>query len=314
MGDFFTKPSQWDNRLIATVVIIAAVVIVRFIALRIVKRRVKDTEVWYRTQKLTSYGGTFIILLTVGFIWLQVSNFGAWIGLVSAGVAIALADVLRNFAGWGYILVRRPFKIGDRIEINGQAGDVVDVRSQRFSIIEIRNWVDADQSTGRIVHIPNGAVFLNHLANFSAGFPFIWHEVPMLVTFESDWKRAEEMMAEALDEHAPNMASAEARKAIREAATEYQIRYTHLTPATYITVKDSGVVVTGRLIIPVRSRRHIDTTMWRALLERLDEEPTVELAYPTVRTYLPDLVVRQSSIREASPNPASGRDDGSGRP
>lgn len=293
MGDLLTNPQDWDERLIATVLIVVTVIVVRLIALRLVKRRVKDTEIWYRTQKLTSYGGTLIVALSIGFIWLQASNFGAWIGLVSAGIAIALADVLRNFAGWGYILVRRPFKVGDRIEINGQAGDVIDVRSQRFSIIEIRNWVDADQSTGRIVHIPNGTVFLTHLANFSAGFPFIWHEVPMLVTFESDWRRAEQIMAEVLDEHAPNMASAEARKAIREAATEYQIRYTHLTPATYVAVRDSGVVITGRLIIPVRSRRHVDTTMWRALLEKLKDEPTVELAYPTVRTYLPDLVVRQ---------------------
>lgn len=98
-------------------------------------------------------------------------------------------------------------------------------------------------------------------------------------------------MNEALAEHAPSMASEEARKAIREAATEYRIRYTHLTPTTYVAVRDSGVVITGRAIIPVRSRRHVDTTIWRSLLEKLDAEPAVELAYPTVRTYLPDLTI-----------------------
>lgn len=294
MDSFFTDPREWDDRLYVTIAIVLVAIIVRLVILRVVRRRVDDPEIWYRTQKLSSYGGTMLVLFAVAFIWLSTSNFGAWVGLASAGIAIALSDVLRNFVGWGYILLRRPFKIGDRIEINGQAGDVVDVRSQRFSILEIRNWVDADQSTGRLVHIPNGAVFLNELANFTAGFPFIWHELPMQVTFESDWKRAEELMAEALAEHAPSMASEEARKAIREAATEYRIRYTHLTPATYVAVKDSGVMVTGRVIIPVRSRRHIDTTMWRSLLEKLDKEPNVELAYPTVRTYLPHLKITQS--------------------
>ena len=231
------------------------------------------------------------MLLVTSFVWLRVSNVGAWIGVASAGIAIALSDVLRNFVGLGYILIRRPFKIGDRIEIDGQAGDVVDVRAQRFSMLEIKGWVDADQSTGRIIQIPNGLLFSKPLANYTEGFPYIWHEIPMLVTFESDWKRAEALMNEALAEHAPSMASDEARKAIREAATEYRIRYTHLTPTTYVTVKDSGVMVTGRAIIPVRSRRHVDTTIWRSLLDKLDAEPTVELAYPTVRTYLPELAV-----------------------
>lgn len=294
MDRFFNDASEWDDRLFVSVAIIVVAIVVRFLIVRLVRRRVDDPEIWYRTQKLSSYGGTMIVLLAVTFIWLRVSNFGAWAGLASAGIAIALSDVLRNFVGWGYILLRKPFKIGDRIEINGQAGDVVDVRSQRFSIIEIRNWVDADQSTGRLVHIPNGAVFLTHVANFTAGFPFIWHEMPLLVTFESDWNRAEEIMNEALTENAPSMASDEARKAIREAATEYRIRYTHLTPTTYVAVKDSGVLITGRVIIPVRSRRHVDTTMWRTLLEKIGKEPNVELAYPTVRTYLPDLKIRQS--------------------
>ncbi|MBT8201943.1 MAG: mechanosensitive ion channel [Acidimicrobiia bacterium] len=291
MGDFFTAPEQWQARLIVTVSVLAAAFIIRLIVLRIVRRRVDDTEIWYRTQKLTSYGGTFVVFIVITFVWFQVSNIGAWIGVVSAGIAIALADILRNFAGWGYILLRRPFKIGDRIEIDGQAGDVVDVRSQRFSILEIKGWVDADQSTGRIIQIPNGLLFARPLANYTEGFPYIWHEIPMLVTFESDWKRAEEMMNEALAEHAPSMASEEARRAIREASTEYRIRYTHLTPTSYITVKESGVMVTGRAIIPVRSRRHVDTTLWRSLLEMIEADDSVALAYPTVRTYLPDLTI-----------------------
>jgi small-conductance mechanosensitive channel len=291
MSDFFTDPEQWQVRLGVTLAVIVGAVIVRLVVLRIVRRRVDDTEIWYRTQKVTSYGATFIVLLAVSLVWFQVSNIGAWVGVVSAGIAIALADILRNFAGWGYILLRRPFKVGDRVEIDGQAGDVVDVRSQRFSMLEIKGWVDADQSTGRIIQIPNGLLFSKPLANYTEGFPYIWHEIPMLVTFESDWKRAETLMTEALSEHAPSMASDEARRSIREAATEYQIRYTHLTPTTYVAVKDSGVMVTGRAIIPVRSRRHIDTTIWRSLLEKLDAEPSVELAYPTVRAYLPDLTV-----------------------
>lgn len=291
MNEFFKDPEQWQIRLVVTLAVILGVVIIRVLVLRLVRRRVEDTEVWYNTQKASSYAGTFIVVIVVALVWLQVSNIGAWIGVVSAGIAIALSDVLRNFAGWSYILLRRPFKIGDRVEIDGQTGDVVDFRAQRFSMLEIKGWVDADQATGRIIQIPNGLLFSKPLANYTQGFPFIWHEVPMLVTFESDWKRAEALMKEVLEEHAPSMASDEARQAIRDAATEYRIRFTHFTPTTYVAVRESGVIITGRLIIPVRSRRHVDTTVWRSLLEKIGSDPSVELAYPTVRTYLPDLTI-----------------------
>lgn len=291
MGDLFDDLVSGDLRLAASIVLILVIVLLRVLAVRFIHRRVEDEELWYRSKKASAYASTGIALIGLGFIWLQNSDVGAWLGLVSAGLAIALAEVIKNIVGWGYIILRRPFKVGDRIEIKGIAGDVVDVRAQRFSMLEIRNWVDADQSTGRILHVPNGMLFTEAVANFSEGFPFIWHEIPMLVTFESDFHRADEIMREVLDLHAPDMASERAMQAIRSVSSDYRIKYTHLTPTTYVAIRDSGVLITGRVIVPIRSRRHVDATVSRALLERINAEPSVELAYPTVRTFLPKLVV-----------------------
>lgn len=99
-------------------------------------------------------------------------------------MAIALADVLKNMAGWMYIPSRRPFRVGDRIEIEGTRGDVVDIRLFCFSLMEIGNWVDAEQSTGRLVHVPNGSVFINQVANYTEGFQYIWHEMPVRTFFQ----------------------------------------------------------------------------------------------------------------------------------
>jgi hypothetical protein len=96
MSDFLTRAENWDARLYVTIAIVAAAIVGRFIILRLVRRRVDDPEIWYRAQKLSSYAGTVIVLVAIAFIWLRVSNFGAWIGLASAGIAIALSDVLRN--------------------------------------------------------------------------------------------------------------------------------------------------------------------------------------------------------------------------
>jgi small-conductance mechanosensitive channel len=174
--------------------------------------------------------------------------------------------------------------VGDRIEIDGFKGDVVDIRLFRFSLMEVGGWVGADQSTGRLVHVPNGLVFTKELANYTEGFPYIWHEIPVLITFESDWKLAEQLMLQVLRDQAPDIEGA-AGTTIRATARRYSIRVGTLTPTVYLTVRDSGVQLTARFLVEVRTRRGREDRIWRAILEAFAEQPTIELAYPTVRTF-----------------------------
>jgi len=280
--------STGQLKAIQSAVVVLIVVLVRWVALRIIHHRIQDPEVWYRARKIATYTSTLLVFFFLLRIWLiQFENFATFLGLLSAGVAIALYDVLKNLAGWAYILPRRPFRTGDRIEIGDHAGDVIDIRVFRFSILEIGNWVHADQSTGRIIHIPNGLVFTLPVANFTEGFSFIWHEIPLLITFESNWKRAEAMFATILTEVAPGI-SGKAAERIKATAREYRIKYTHLTPAVYVTVQDSGVLLTGRVLVSARQRRAVDQDIWKKLLDAIAADPSIELAYPTVRTVLQD--------------------------
>ena len=280
--------SPGQLKAVQSVFVVLVVVLLRWVVLRIIHRRIEDPEVWYRARKIATYTATLIIVFVLLRIWLiQFENFATFLGLLSAGVAIALSDVLKNLAGWVYILARRPFRVGDRIEIGDNAGDVIDVRVFRFSILEIGNWVHADQSTGRIIHVPNGLVFTAPVANFTEGFGFIWHEIPLLITFESDWKRAEAMFGGILGDVAPGI-TGKAAERIKATAREYRIKYTHLTPTVYVTVEDSGVLLTGRVLVSARQRRAVDQDIWKRLLEAIAPDPAVELAYPTVRTVLQD--------------------------
>ncbi len=276
-------------RLIQTILVLIGVLVVRWLVLAVVHRRIEDAQVWFRTRKYSTYAAFLVVLLSFIQLWLGgLGGILTYIGILSAGVAIALSDVLKNLAGWAYILARRPFRVGDRIEIAGRAGDVVDIRVFRFTMLEIGNWVHADQSTGRLIHVPNGLLFSEAIANYTEGFPFLWDELPVLVTFESDWRLAESLVLDAVSDHAPDVKTSRYAEQIRRAAQEYFIRYTHLDPTTYTSVEDSGVLVTGRYLVPVRERRGVKQEMWRAILASLEENPSVELAYPTVRTYLPD--------------------------
>ena len=146
-----------------------------FVALRlmtsmIIRRNVQDEKRSYNLRKTFTYVYSGLFLFSLGSIWLNgMESIGTFLGLTSAGLAIALHDTIANLAGFFFIEARKPFRVGDRVEINGVQGDVIDVRLFQFSIVEVGNWVDADQSTGRIIHVPNSHVLKYATANSHVG-------------------------------------------------------------------------------------------------------------------------------------------------
>lgn len=272
-------------QLVVTGVWIIGLAVLRAIVLAVVHRRIEEPAVWYRTRKLLSYTITLVGLVVLASIWLEGSGVATYIGLLTAGLAIALSDVLKNLAGWAFIVTRRPFRLGDRIEIGKHKGDVIDIRAFRFTLLEIENRVGAEQSTGRLLHVPNGLAFTEPLANYTEGFRFLWHEIPVLVTFESNWEAAEQIILEAIRSASPETRSAKAIGELRAAATEYRIQFTHLTPTVYLTVRDSGVLLTGRFLADVRATRAAEQEVWKAILRGFAARDDVALAYPTTRTY-----------------------------
>lgn len=280
--------TETEAKIIVSAAVVIVLVLVRFVLARLIARGVDDAHVVYRARKTLSYVVAVIGILILTWLWVgALRNLGTFLGLAVGGMAIALADVLRNIAGWVYLLLRRPYRVDDRIEVDGVIGDVVDIRVFRTTLLEIGNWVDADQSTGRIVHVPNGKVFTSHVFNATEGFGYLWHEIPLNITFESDWRRAEQLMQEALEEAGAHTVE-DATRRIRHASMKYKIRFTHLTPTVYISVRERGVLLTGRILVDTRRRRAVDQQVWRHLLDAIGADPTVEIAYPTTRTYLRD--------------------------
>jgi small-conductance mechanosensitive channel len=190
-----------------------------------------------------------------------------YLGLVSAGIAISLKDPLTNLVGWAFILWRRPFRVGDRIQIGEKAGDVIDVRIFQFSLMEIGNWVQADQSTGRIIHIPNGLVFTQPLSNYSSGFKYIWNEIPVTITFESKWEKAKNILLQIAARHNVEPEDLQGQK--KAADEEYYLFYTHLTATVYTRVVGHGVELTIRYLCDPRQRRGSAQAIWEDVLKPL---------------------------------------------
>jgi small-conductance mechanosensitive channel len=274
-----------QQRLLSSIAAVAVLWLLRRLVLSIVWRRVEDVRARYRWQKSSSYTAFTIGLLVIGRIWFEaVGPLATFLGLLSAGIAIALKDILVNLAGWFFIIWRRPFELGDRIQIGEHAGDVIDLRLFQFSLLEIGNWVHADQSTGRVLHVPNGKVLTEVTANFSKGLDYIWNELPVLVTFESDWQKAKEILQRIAEEHAAHLSEA-AQRQVREVSRQFLIFYQALTPTVYTSVADSGVMLSIRYLCLPRERRGTAQAIWEAILRAFAEHADIDFAYPTTRFY-----------------------------
>jgi small-conductance mechanosensitive channel len=274
--------SDTVKKVAGTALVLVSYFLLRKLIARVMSAGVEDPISRFRIGRVTR-----ILLILVGGmiltrIWIRgTEGIGTWLGLLSAGIAVALQEPLENLAGWIYIVASRPFRVGDRIQIGSYAGDIVDIRPLSFALLEIGNWVEADQSTGRVLQIPNGWLFKEAVAGYDHGFPFIWNEITITVTFESDWRLAKSTLESVLKEHAEQVEESEFEK-----SSEFLgIQYSRLTPVVWVDSSDSGVRLTMRYLCRPRSRRVSTSKMWEAILDAFNALPKVDFAYPTTRRF-----------------------------
>ena len=272
-------------RIVGTILVLLLWLGIGRLGRRVLARAMDDSAARFQMTRVTGYVIGFVALIVIARLWIQgIAGVATYLGLVSAGIAIALQDPVTNLAGWLYILIRRPFRVGDRIQVGTYMGDVVDIRPLRFIMLEIGNWVHADQGTGRILHVPNGLVFKNAVANYDEAFGYIWNELDITVTFESDWRSAKKMLEKILEEQADEI-DALVRKRIDDAAHVLHIKFPKVTPVVWTTVVESGVRLTMRYLCKPRARRSSETHIWEQVLDGMVATPNVDFAYPTTRRF-----------------------------
>ncbi len=282
ISEYLQSPSSLVWHILFTLIVIAVLWLFRLLVIRIINRNISDKRQKYNWRKNITYLTGLIGLLCLSAIWFEgLQSIGTFLGLFAAGLAIALRGPLTDLAAWIYIAIKKPFKIGDRIQIGDNKGDIIDLRIFKFTILEIGNWVQADQSTGRIIHMPNHKVFSEPVANYTGDFEFIWNEMHVLLTFESDWRMAKNKLQEIADKHLKDFIN-HAEKQVGKAAKSYLIHYKYLTPIVYTSVKESGIDLTIRHLCGPRKRRGIEQAIWEDALNLIEQSDRLDLAYPTI--------------------------------
>jgi small-conductance mechanosensitive channel len=264
-----------QGKLISSLIAILILWALHQLIVRGIVRRIDDVRTRYRWQKTTGYLITVIAVLLVGQVWFEgIQSIATYLGLLSAGIAIALRDVITDFLGWIYLLWRKPFEVGDRIQIGDHIGDVIDQGAFQFTLMEVGNWVGAEQSTGRLLYLPNSLVFRSVLANYTKGMQYIWNEIPVLLTFESNWEKAKQLLEEIAGEivETPNDAIEER---LRRVSYKYMIQQGKLTPIVYTSVKENGILLTLRYLTEPRKRRDTSHVLWESILRRFALETDI---------------------------------------
>lgn len=225
-------------------------------AKRIFKKRLPDNSLRYKSQKgLEFIGYFFAILISITYFTGNIKDFGLAIGLLSAGITITLQELILSIAGSFYIFFVRVYKPGDRIEINGIKGDVIDIDSIYTTMMEIGQWVSSDNYSGRIVKLSNAFVFKGPVYNYSQDFPFVWDEFNLPIRYGSDMELAKEIVI--------SVAQAQLSEFVKESISDwkhvvdkYYIEDAKVDPTLAITLTDNWIQFNLRYIVDYKKRRH----------------------------------------------------------
>lgn len=281
LTDFFIQNRVFLDALLISLAVVLFAYLVNSLADNLILQRVSASKDRYTLRKTISILITVLAVASLFAIWVErTSTLLIAYGILSAGVAIALQDLLRNIAGGILIILSRPFKAGDRIQVGDSIGDVLDIGSFSTTIMEIREWVDADQYTGRILQLPNSFALNQTIKNYTRDYSFIWDEIRIMLIYGSNWKKAEEI---ALKTAGPIVGEFEelAQKELSLLGKKYFITTYDVQTKLYTKMQENWIEMRLRYVVDPRKRRAISHLLISNILEALEKEEDIMVGTAT---------------------------------
>ncbi len=234
------------------------------------KRRRHDARNVLRL--VVGVAGTMAVLGVVTQQWVGVLFS---LGVVGFAVTFALQQPLFSLIGWLYIMVKRPYQVGDRVAIEDSKGDVVDVSFLVTTLWEINgDLVSSNQPSGRIITLPNSVVLSSHVKNYTREeFPFVWNELTVQVAYETDLDYATELMAGIADDYMGNEMAARIgryRERLSETPVELEVQD---RPSVNVVQQESWVEFRLRYLVHPRRGQRVKNELYKRILEAFNDEP-----------------------------------------
>ena len=266
---FYNDPT-WGR-----ILVVIAGLLILFIVNRIIKRTllgyVKENETKYKLKKTVTF---LIYVLAIVFISVvysdKLSGITIALGVAGAGIAFALQEVITSIAGWFAVSIGRFYRSGDRVQLGGIKGDVIDIGILRTTLMECGEWVKGDLYSGRVVRVANSFVFKEPVFNYSGEFPFLWDEITVPIRYGCDHQfvkdKLKQITVELLGEYAD-----EAKIAWKNLVNKYRIENASVEPMVTLIANDNWMEYTIRYVVDYKLRRSTKDKLFTRILDEVDK-------------------------------------------
>ena len=270
------------GRLVATILGLAVIVAVIRAAQKALSRRIEDTDTRYRVRKAIGFSGYVLAFLFLAALFSdKLGGLTVAFGVAGAGIAFALQEVIASIAGWLALTFSNFYHPGDRVQLGGIKGDVIDIGVLRTTLMEVGQWVDGDLYNGRIVRVANSFVFKEPVFNYSGDFPFLWDEIRIPIRFGSARAEARAIILQVADRVVGEYArsSADAWKGM---VRKYRIEDASVAPMLTLVATDNWLQYTLRYVVDYRRRRGVQDALFNGIMDLVDaSHGRVQLASAT---------------------------------
>jgi len=275
-------PHLYLQKLFLIAVFLSALYLVfQIVLIKIVTSRVSDQKTRYTLNKV--FYILSLLIFIAGTITILVDDPTSLVvtySIIGAGIAFALQDLFKNFVGSIIIITGSLYRIGDRIEIDGTVGDVMDVGIMNTTLMEIRGWVEGDQVTGRLTLVPNGLVISHKVQNYTKDHSFIWDEIFVPITYDSDWRLAITLITGILQEETKTI-SDQAEKEMQQLGEKYYFARKVTAPAVYMNITDNWIALDARYVTDARNRRTIKNRISHRIMDAIESSGTISISSTT---------------------------------
>lgn len=271
-----------DNTLIERLVWIVAglfvVALLRYYVIRLLNKGIQNTDNKYRARKAVNFISSFFLLSIVLFVFSdKLGNLGVALGVVGAGIAFALQEVIISIAGWLNIVITGSLGVGQRVKIGEVKGDIIDIGVMNTTIMELGDWVNGDLYNGSIVTMANSFVYKEKIKNYSAEYPFLWDELEVPIRAESDHTKARAVFKKVLEEICGDFAL-ESEKHWDRMTNKFRIEEAQVQPMVTLEFNEEWITFTLRYIVNYKKRRTTKDLIYSRLLEEIRKEPKISIA------------------------------------
>ena len=257
------------SKVVAAFIAVLIVMTLVRLSQRAATRYIQDNSSSYRVRKALAFMGYLGAILAVGSVFSdRLGQLTVVFGVAGAGIAFALQEVIASIAGWAAISFGGFYSVGDRVQLGGIKGDVIDIGMLRTTLAEVGVWVEGDLYNGRMVRVANSFVFKEPVVNYSGDFPFLWDEIKVPIRFGSDIERAESLMLEAAQEVCGGY-EAESAEIWRQMAKKYPLEPATTKPMVSFVFDENWMIFTVRYTVRFDKRRTTKHQLSKALLTRV---------------------------------------------